>query len=487
MTQLTESFGRGKVAETILSSQTVPFTLNVSKVPNNENQYITISPDTINEEIFFYTTKTWTVGEAWTLNITWRGYYPYGAASQHTNNYKEHDENSEFKIALNHIIIDNKADLDDATFTEFLRVPVFADTTARDAAITSPVEALIAYLSDINDFTSYKNGLWVNWLGWGTSAIYYQDSTWDGTLTWAVNNSNTAYVMSHAPASSTAVTVVYNWIVQEMWGSDDYTITWTTITFNTAPVSGKVVAIYPDTPVGSGNSQTREIPDASAVNWELYRSTDDASDLYYKDNAWTTIQIHDAATARLAIPSATTTVEWVVEMCTDAEATTATDETRYINSKQAKDNYWINNIIAWSSTSYTTETTATITIAMWTSNFNHVRLWIMVSQDYSASPNHMWLWLYWDFILGASWINCNPIMRATLTGQLSDYSISDIVDWSLSTSLITSTVSQTQSSVTSTITDVYKDWSDLKVIVTFNNTGRDTGTNVGISWITIIN
>jgi len=36
-------------------------------------------------------------------------------------------------------------------------------------------------------------------------------------------------------------------------------------------------------------------------------------------------------------PSATTSVEWIVEMATDAEASTGTDEERYINSKQLWD------------------------------------------------------------------------------------------------------------------------------------------------------
>lgn len=43
---------------------------------------------------------------------------------------------------------------------------------------------------------------------------------------------------------------------------------------------------------------------------------------------------------------ATTANKWTAEMTTDAEAKTATDETRYINSKQAKDNYGI-TAIAW--------------------------------------------------------------------------------------------------------------------------------------------
>ena len=53
---------------------------------------------------------------------------------------------------------------------------------------------------------------------------------------------------------------------------------------NVAPTSGKLVAFYPDSPVGSGNAKTRATSDANADNGELYRSTDDNQNLYYKTN-----------------------------------------------------------------------------------------------------------------------------------------------------------------------------------------------------------
>lgn len=44
---------------------------------------------------------------------------------------------------------------------------------------------------------------------------------------------------------------------------------------------------------------------------------------------------------------ASTTQEGLVEMATDAEANTGTDETRYINAKQAYQNYWYGEYIYW--------------------------------------------------------------------------------------------------------------------------------------------
>lgn len=58
-----------------------------------------------------------------------------------------------------------------------------------------------------------------------------------------------------------------------------------------------------------------------------------------------------------SVPEASTSVKWIVEMATNAEVTTWTDETRYINPKQAKDNYW-----------FTLSTFTTITTPAWTSS-----------------------------------------------------------------------------------------------------------------------
>ena len=47
--------------------------------------------------------------------------------------------------------------------------------------------------------------------------------------------------------------------------------------------------------------------------------------------------------------SATSWEKWLVEMATDAEVITGTDQTRYVNPKQARDNFW-REIVAWTTT-----------------------------------------------------------------------------------------------------------------------------------------
>jgi hypothetical protein len=100
------------VGQTITASQTVPFDLTVSYIPTNDNQFITASPDTNNEEIFRYTTSTGTAGGAGVLTITGRGYNKHNSTQDVANN-REHDINSIFKLANNHIILNEKVDKTD--------------------------------------------------------------------------------------------------------------------------------------------------------------------------------------------------------------------------------------------------------------------------------------------------------------------------------------------------------------------------------------
>ena len=113
---ITESFLRGKIAETITANETVPFTKKVSKVPTLTKGFITVSPDTDNEEIFFYEGTSWTTWTTWTITITWR-WYNKENNTQLAANQKWHTINDIFKWALNHIIINEKVDKTDLAST----------------------------------------------------------------------------------------------------------------------------------------------------------------------------------------------------------------------------------------------------------------------------------------------------------------------------------------------------------------------------------
>jgi len=83
---------------------------------------------------------------------------------------------------------------------------------------------------------------------------------------------------------------------------------------------------------GTTSAPTFESPTID-INWLTESTSDIASDDML-------VMYEKSVTAnRKHLAKASVTNEWLVELCTDAEATTWSDETRYINSKQAKDNY----------------------------------------------------------------------------------------------------------------------------------------------------
>jgi len=110
--QQIESFLRGKIANNIAKISSVPFDLEVSKWPYLTKWFITISPDTENEEIFYYDWRSWVIDWIATLTITKRWYH-YSDNTYSVDYQREHTINDIYKWALNHVIINGKAELDD--------------------------------------------------------------------------------------------------------------------------------------------------------------------------------------------------------------------------------------------------------------------------------------------------------------------------------------------------------------------------------------
>jgi hypothetical protein len=46
-------------------------------------------------------------------------------------------------------------------------ISIFADSTARDAQITSPIEGMFCYLADTNELQFYNGAAWVGYIGEG--------------------------------------------------------------------------------------------------------------------------------------------------------------------------------------------------------------------------------------------------------------------------------------------------------------------------------
>jgi len=118
------------------------------------------------------------------------------------------------------------------------------------------------------------------------------------------------------------------------------------------------------------------------------------------------------------LPSATTTSEWVVELAIDAEVVTWTDETRYINSKQVKDNYTQQilekRLSASDSLKWSADTEQTETSNAWTLKKEiKIRTKWVVRVKFDLKDNDPWIpWLATIYI---NWITIWTERSATDT------------------------------------------------------------------------
>jgi len=87
---------------------------------------------------------------------------------------------------------------------------------------------------------------------------------------------------------------------------------------------------------------------------------------------------------------ATTTTSWFVELATDAEVATGTDQTRYINSLQLKSN---TKSSAWTTTRTTADSTWSQTIAHWLLVAPRL-IELKYMQDATITWNAIWFWTY---------------------------------------------------------------------------------------------
>ena len=289
---------------------------------------------------------------------------------------------------------------------KWFRVPEFANETARDTAITSPSDWMLCYLQDVEDYYSFKNWIWVKGLwGSGWSVTWYQDSTADWSITWTINWVNDTFELSNTPAQPQAVILAYNWQALDYW--DDYTISGKTITMILIPVSGRLTAYYPDTPVWTWSADTRVTSNSDAHNWELYRSTDDSNNLYYKDDTWTTTRIYKESSNKIDwanvdytwvdltwnVSQATESLAWKIEIATTSEATTWTNDTLAMTPLKTKDS--IKDCV---STSFTGKAFDTV-------HWPTTEAWFVIASRQS------WSWVVW--VVWYIWATSTPTLPSS--------------------------------------------------------------------------
>jgi hypothetical protein len=92
-------------------------------------------------------------------------------------------------------------------------------------------------------------------IGWNSYIIDSSDSSTATTLTGTINGSNKDFTLSQTPSSAKSENVYLNGVRQSY--TSDYTMSGTTLSFVTAPVSGDVIVVaYLTGGTGSGNADT---------------------------------------------------------------------------------------------------------------------------------------------------------------------------------------------------------------------------------------
>jgi hypothetical protein len=151
----------------------------VAKLPTNTAGYKVLEPDSLSKyELIYHESIVGTPGGP--------GYLVCPASNGRglsltsttrltvAENVKTHGSGVTIIEAPDHYTLNDKASLSldntwtgdqtfegDTTFEQSITVPVYADATARDAAITSPTNGMEVYLTDTGKFYDYTAGAWI--------------------------------------------------------------------------------------------------------------------------------------------------------------------------------------------------------------------------------------------------------------------------------------------------------------------------------------
>lgn len=272
----------------------------------------------------------------------------------------------------------------------------FADATARDAYFTSPVNGNSAYLTAEGKRTDYIAWAWADRDVGTVTANASTTVAWKAEqATAAQNTAWTATGETGAPLFSTpadlATTIQSgSWVYcASSTGSDTYTANLTPSL--TAYTTGMLLPCkFTTTNTGACSININGL-------WAKNIKTKDGND----PQTWvirangTALLMYDGTNFVISSEDfATADNKGIQEMCTDAEALAGTDETRYINSKQAKDNYlMLVNVVTGSRN--------------WAGN-ESIAHWLGKTPKmvfaYWGSANYTWQGFYWDWAQWWNWI-----------------------------------------------------------------------------------
>lgn len=194
----TQSFFRSRLQKPVLATDAVPFELSLSSLPAVADGYVSVSPNTENEEIMEYSAINATTSS---ITIIARGIDP--TASTQTSNTiynKIHQPLDEVRGDINHLHVNelvykggdetytgnntytgSTTYNGDVEYSAELNIPSFADETARDVVYNAPTLGDKCVVEGIGEQTYFSGA-------WNTLASYTPNAnTRDVTPAVAVN------------------------------------------------------------------------------------------------------------------------------------------------------------------------------------------------------------------------------------------------------------------------------------------------------------
>ena len=270
-------------------------------------------------------------------------------------------------------------------------IPFYATTVARDAALwaTPSTDWLFCWVTATQQIYYSAGGTWNPLSAWD-SVVANASTTVAGKVEQATPAQNTAWSTTgetgaplfSTPADTATQIQSWTWVYwADAWWDDTYVVALTpTLTTYTTGQSLYAKVTTANTGACSFNfwpwaKNVKTVDGNDPQNWVIR-----ANMIVHLVYDWTNLILQNE-------DFATTTNKGIAEMATDAEALAGTDQTRYINSKQAKDNYeTLVNVVTGTRD------------ASWSENVAH---WLSrtpkVVFAYWWSTNYTWQGFYWDW------------------------------------------------------------------------------------------
>jgi hypothetical protein len=159
-----------------------------------------------------------------------------------------------YKVFTNGSVL-NASEINDNLMNQ--SVMVFSNSTARDAALTSPLEGMITYLEDTSSYKSYNGTTWVDLVVPPESGLTLIGSTsvtaatnilLDNVFSSTYDNYQIVYSLTH----SAAISSTFRYVNTD--GTDNSNSNYSNVVFGVAGAAPSVGIVYNNNNVTSANS-----------------------------------------------------------------------------------------------------------------------------------------------------------------------------------------------------------------------------------------